>query len=111
MVANVSIKRSMHVQDAETQITLKPTALTSTRRAEHVGKSVTWRVRLDLVERRAREARVAGTAKTSWNCGETGHTFSQCPMKKDHAVEDLFDHNEPSGQPGHHHGCRTWQRE
>ena len=30
----------------------------------------------------------AGTAKTFWNCGETGHLQSQCP-KKVHAVEDL----------------------
>ena len=50
----------------------------------------------------------AGTVKTCWNCGENGHLSSQCPKKKVHAVEG-FDHSEPSGQPGHHHGWRNWK--
>ena len=73
MVANVTIKRSKHVQDAETQITLQQIAFTSTKRAENVEKSVTWRVRVDLLEhrsprqreavRRAREASVQAQSK------------------------------------------------
>ena len=73
MVANEAIKRSNHVQDAETQITLQQTALTPTRRAESAEKLVIWRVRVDLLQhrsprqkkvaRRAREARVQARLK------------------------------------------------
>ena len=53
---------------------------------------VIWQVCVDLLEllnqrprvvRRAKEA----TVKTCWNCGESGHTSSQCPKKKVHSVE------------------------
>ena len=69
----VTIKRRKHVQDVEVLITLQLTALTPTRRAEHVGKLVICRVRVDLLEqrsprqreavRRAREARVQAQSK------------------------------------------------
>ena len=78
MVANVTSKRSKHVQNVGTLFTLQQTALTPTRRAENVEKSVIWHVRVDLLEhrsprqreavRRAREARVQAQSKTCGNC-------------------------------------------
>ena len=68
MLANVTIKLSKHVQGAEARITPLQTALTLTRRADNVERSVIWQVCVDLLEllspkprvvaRRAKEARV-----------------------------------------------------
>ena len=39
-----------------------------------------------------RRQKCAGTAKTSWNCGENGHMSSQYPKKKVHTGGGRFDH-------------------
>ena len=67
-------------------------------------KSVTWRMRVDLLEhrsprqreaaRRAREAIVqVQSVNTCWSCGETGHKSSQrfffTKKRKAHAVDDV----------------------
>ena len=57
MVANVTVKRSKHVQDGETRITLQQTALT--RRAENVERSVIWQVHVDLLGLRSPRPREA----------------------------------------------------
>ena len=122
MVANVTIRRSKHVQDVETQLTLQQTALIPTRRAEKRKKSG----HLQSASRssgapqpkakgggeKGKGGKGAGTAKTCWNCGETGHLSSHCPMKKVHAVEDLTTASQVGSQDttmvGH---FDLWQRE
>ena len=97
MVAHVTVKRSKHVQDAETRVTLQQTALAPTRRAEHVENSVIWQVRVDLLglHGQGKGGKGAGAVKTSWKCGESGHMSSQCPKKKVRALEEL-PHSESS---------------
>ena len=64
VLANVSIKRSKHVQGAETRITLQQTVFTLTRRSENVERSVIWQVCVDLLELRSPRPRmVARRAK------------------------------------------------
>ena len=87
-MANVTIKRSKHVQDVGSLMTIQQIAFTQTKRAEHVEKSVIWQVRVDLLEHRSTRQREA-TINSCWICGENGHLSSQCPKKKVHAVEDL----------------------
>ena len=95
-LANVTIRLSKHVPDAETRNTSANRS--QTKRAENVERLVIWQVCVDDLElvsprprvvRRAREVAKGGNAvKTCWNCGESGHMSSQCPKKKVHAVEE-----------------------
>ena len=92
VVANVTIRRSKHVQDVETQLTLQQTALTPTRRAEMLKKSVIWRVRLDLLEhrnprqreavRRAREARVQAQPERVGTVARVGTCRPSVPRRR-----------------------------
>ena len=59
VLASIIIKRSKHVQDAETRITFQQAALTPTRRAENVERSVIQQVHVDLLEHRSPRQREA----------------------------------------------------
>ena len=78
-------------ENAETQITLQRTALTSTRRAESAEKLVTLanacrssgtaQPKAKGGGKKGKGGKSGGTVKTCWNCGENAHMSSQCPKK------------------------------
>ena len=92
MVADEAIRHSRHVRNAETRITLRQTAFTSTRRAENMEKSVIWRACVDLPEqrsptqreaaRRAREARVQVQSKRVGIVARTGTCLHSFPRRR-----------------------------
>ena len=107
MVANVTIKRSKHVQDGNTDHT-SANCLHFDKTCRKCGKPIIWRVRVDLLElcsprqreaaRRVREAMVQAQPNTLWNCGENEHLSSQCPKKKVHAGGSLITASQEGSQ-------------
>ena len=107
-----------YVQDAETRNTLQQPALSSTRRAENVEKSVIWPARVDpsgtaqpkakARSKKGKGGKRASTVKTRWNCGETWADVFPVSQGEGPSV-GRFDHSKPSRQPGHHHGRCNWK--
>ena len=93
VVANVTIKRSKHVQDVATLITLQQTAPTPTRRVENVERSVFWQVRVDLLEHRSPDK-----GRRQEGQGRQGCRRSQDVLKRVHAVEELTTASQAASQ-------------
>ena len=97
VVANVTIRRSKHVRDVVTRITLQQTVLTLTNRAENVERLVIRRVHVDLLDRRspirrvvarrAREARVQVRPKRVGLVARPDTYRPSAPKKNVHTVE------------------------
>ena len=78
---------------------------TSTRRAEHVEKSVIRQVCVDLLELLNPKPKGGQKGKGGRKGSDMASMGTCLP-----GVVGRFYHSEPSGQPGHHHGWRSWKR-
>ena len=91
VVANAKTKRSKHARDVVTRITLQQIALTLTKRAENVERLAICQVRVDLLDhrslnrrvaaRRAREAKVHARPKRAGLVASPDISHSSAPRR------------------------------